>query len=344
MIKADVPVAVGSFPFIPSRTPAALEQIQRGAWKGLALGLALFTLAACGGEGAPVPEEGPAEATVGAVTATPPGQDIWLARLAHEADGRLVVMDPANVTSRAGYDNQPYFLPDGSAFWYTVIDDAGQADIWLYDMEEKTTRPVTTSAPESEYSATPLPGGGGFSAIRVEADSTQRLWRFDLDGGNAAVIFPGIAPVGYHAWGSGQSAAMFVLGDPATLQVARPGAPDPVTVARDVGRSLQSIPGSGDVSYVQRHPDGTTEIRRLHLDGGTSELIVAGVEGEDFHAWTPDGVLLQAHEGRVFSFVPGVNTAWAQMADLSPLRIRLSRMAVHPDGTWIALVGEAPGG
>lgn len=344
MIKADAPVALGNCPYIASRPGAAPKPIRGIDWRGLSLFSTLLTLTACAGEGAPVPENGPGEAPSGAVIATPPGQDIWLARLAREADGRLVVTDPANVTSRPGYDNQPYFLPDGSGFWYTVIDDAGQADIWLYDLVQEKARPVTTSAPESEYSATPLPSGRGFSAIRVEADSTQRLWRFDPAGENAEVVFPGIAPVGYHAWGSGRRAALFVLGDPATLQVAGPGAEDPVTVARDVGRSLQSIPGSGEVSYVQRHPDGTTEIRRLRLDSGTSELIVAGVDGEDFHAWTPDGVLLQAHEGRVSSFVPGVDTAWVQIADLSSLRIRLSRMAVHPDGTWIALVGEAPGG
>lgn len=316
------------------------------------LTVALLLLAACGGENAPIPGSGPGsgldggpDATAAAtVTATPPGQDIWLARLARGADGRLAVRDPENVTSRPGYDNQPFFLPDGSGFWYTVIDNAGQADIWLYDLEERRAWPVTSTAPESEYSATPLPGGGGFSAIRVEADSTQRLWRFGMDGGSAEVIFPGIAPVGYHAWGADRRVAMFVLGDPPTLQVASVNGGDPVIPARDVGRSLQSIPGTGDVSYVQRYDDGVTEIRRLDVKTGGTELIVPGVEGGDFHAWTPDGVLLQAHEGRLYSFRPGSDMTWVEIADLTPLSIRLSRMAVHPDGTWIALVGEAGGG
>jgi hypothetical protein len=308
----------------------------------LTVGLLLLT--ACREEGASVPANGPDDVRPDAVAATPPGQDIWLARLARGADGRLAVREAENVTSRPGYDNQPYFLPDGSGFWYTVIDDAGQADIWLYDIEERRSWPVTTTTPESEYSATPLPRGGGFSAIRVEADSTQRLWRFAVDGRDAEVVFPDVAPVGYHAWGTGENAALFVLGDPPTLQVAGVGAAEPLTVARDVGRSLQSIPGTGDVSYVQRRSDGTTEIRRLDMKDGTSESIVAGVEGGDFHAWTPDGMLLQAHEGRLFAFNPGTDTAWVQIADLTPLRIRLSRVAVHPDGTWIALVGEAVGG
>ena len=73
-----------------------------------------------------------------------------------------------NVTGRSGYDNQPHFTPDGSGFWYTAIDTHdGQADIWRYDFETEFVARVTASAPESEYSATPLPDGSGISVIRV---------------------------------------------------------------------------------------------------------------------------------------------------------------------------------
>jgi hypothetical protein len=254
------------------------------------------------------------------------------------------VLDPVNVTRRPGYDNQPSFLPDGSAFRYTLIDASGQADIWLHEIAGGANRPVTSTSPESEYSATPLPSGAGFSAIRVEADSTQRLWRFEEDGGDAAVLFPDIAPVGYHAWTDDSTAVLFVLGQPATLRVARLGSAGATTVATDVGRGIQRIPGSATVSYVQRLGEGATEIRRLDPKSGSSEPIAPGVQGGDFHAWTPDGTLLQAHEGKLYAFRPGASSAWEVVADLSALGIRLSRIAVSPDGTWIALVGEGTGG
>jgi hypothetical protein len=87
--------------------------------------------------------------------------------------------------ARPGYDNQPFSRPDGRGFWYTAIDDLGQAGIYCYDLALCDTSPLTTTASESEYSATPLGSGEGSSAIRVEADSSQRLWRFDVDGSNA---------------------------------------------------------------------------------------------------------------------------------------------------------------
>jgi len=308
------------------------------------LALALLA-AACGRDESAPPAASDAAAgdTANVAADTPPGTDIWLARLERGAEGSLAVVEPVDVTARPGYDNQPSFLPDGTAFRYTVIDSAGQADIWLHDMEGGSNRAVTSTAPESEYSATPLPGGG-FSAIRVEADSTQRLWRFDDDGGGAAVLFPDIQPVGYHAWVDATTAVLYVLGEPATLRVARLGVAGATTVANDVGRSIQRIPGTAAVSYVQRLERGATEIRRLDPASGASGPIVAGLEGGDFHAWTPDGVLLQALEGKLFAFRPGTDSAWREVADLSALGIALSRLAVHPDGTWIALVGEAAGG
>jgi len=311
---------------------------RRSAGPFLPLSLALITaVAACGGA-----DDGQGTGSQAAVVVTqaPPGTDIWLATLTHGEDGTLGIQDAVNVTERPGYDNQPFFLPDGSAFLYTVIDEAGQADIWRYELATGTARQVTHTAPESEYSPTPTPWRGGFSVVRVEADSTQRLWHFDDDGTNPTLLLDSIQPVGYHAWSDTATVVLYVLGDPPTLQVARRlGSGAGTTAARDVGRSLQPIPGGNDVSYVQRLADGGTEIRRLHPSTGAWEPLITGLQGGDFHAWTPDGTLLQAHEGRVYAWRPGA-ADWSQITDLTPLGITITRMAVSPDGTRIALVGE----
>ena len=315
----------------------------RTAGTGLAAGAALtavatLAMAACAGDAPPPLDDAPAAA----VESAPPGTDIWLASLTRGEDGSLTLGEAANVTRRAGYDNQPAFLPDGSGFLYTVIDDAGQADIWRW--ADGQASPVTTTAPESEYSGTPMPSGDGFSAIRVEADSTQRLWRFAWHGGGAQVLLPDVAPVGYHAWVDPDVVVIFVLGAPATLQVARVSTGQAEEVARDIGRSIQPIPGTAEVSWVQRMPDGATEIRRLDPATGVSQPIIQGIDGEDFHAWTPDGTLLQAHGGLLHGFRPGSDQGWRLVADLTGLGITLSRLAVNPAGTMIALVGEAAGG
>ncbi|MEQ9400887.1 MAG: hypothetical protein RJQ04_17100 [Longimicrobiales bacterium] len=294
---------------------------------GWTLGLVLTV--GCGG----APDEGEAPAT----TAPTDGPDIWVAALTTTADGHFEVGDPVNVTARAGYDNQPHFLPDGSGFWYTR-DDGSQADIWYWDAASGQVSAVTATAPESEYSATPLPDGSGFSAIRVEADSAQRLWRFDADGSNPAVLIPDLAPVGYQAWSGPSTLVLFVLGDPATLQVVDVATGAARVVAEDVGRTVHPIPGGPHVSFVQR-VEGGTEIRRLDPSTGETTLIAPGLGGGDFYAWTPDGVLLQADGGILMEWRSD-HPMWMPVADFTGLGLTLSRLAVAPDGSRIALVAE----
>lgn len=305
----------------------------RAAWTGILLTLVV----ACGGDGG----EAGTDAGAGEAFVTPRDADVLLADLHWETSGPPAIGAPVNLTQRPGYDNQPHFVPDGSGLWYTAVDDqSGQSDIWRVDFADRRVTRVTMSAPESEYSATPLPDGSGISTIRVEADSTQRLWRFATDGSNGSVVFEEIAPVGYHKWADENTVVMFVLGSPATLQRGdvRTGTAD--VLASDIGRSIQVIPDGRGISYVQNGVDGATTVMRLPADGSGAEPIIEGVGGGDYHAWTPNGTLLMAEGAVVHAWSWGTDGGWTAIADFSDLHIRISRLAVSPDGTQIAMVAE----
>ena len=270
----------------------------------------------------------------------PRDTDVLIADLAFSPQGTPSIGTPTHLTQRPDYDNQPQFVPDGSGFWYTINDPQNdQADIWRYDFATAGVTRVTMSSPESEYSATPLPDGSGISVIRVEADSTQRLWRFDLDGANGAVILPNVAPVGYHAWVDESTLVLFVLGDPATLQRADVPTGQTEVITRNIGRSIQRIPGSDDVSYAQVHEDGTATIMRLPSERTSPEPIAEAVSGGDFHAWAPNGSLLMASGSVVYAWSLSLDE-WMPIADFSDLNISISRLAISPDGTQIAMVAE----
>ena len=150
---------------------------------------------------------------------SPPPPDIYLASLTVER-GSVTVGTPLNITDRAGYDNQPSFTSDGTGVFFTSVREDAQADIYRYDVRTKATTRVTSTAPESEYSATPVDADRAISVVRVERDSTQRLWRFPLDRSAPSVILERVRPVGYHAWANEHTLALFVLGSPNTLQLA----------------------------------------------------------------------------------------------------------------------------
>ena len=84
--------------------------------------------------------------------------------------------------------------------------------------------------------------------IRVEADGTQRLWRFDRNGSNPKVVLSEIKPVGYHAWVDADRLVLFVLA-PSTLQTAPVSTGKGTVVASDVGRSILRMPGGNSISF-----------------------------------------------------------------------------------------------
>src|SRR5437867_6464395 len=209
---------------------------------------------------------------------SPPGTDIYVAPLAGAGKG-LKVGQPLNVTARPGYDNQPAFSPDGKTLYYTSYR-GGQSDIFRYDLGSKTTVQVTAT-PESEYSPTVMPDGKQLSVIRVERDSTQRLWAFTLDGTAVQPILDSIKPVGYHAWLNADTVYVFVLGQPATLRRAERARGTAEIVARDVGRSIFRVPGRHAISFVQRDSAGGI-IRSLDPATGTATDLVRLPPGTEF--------------------------------------------------------------
>jgi hypothetical protein len=267
------------------------------------------------------------------------GTDIYLAPLRSEA-GRFTVGEPVNVTKRAGYDNQPFFTPDGRSLLYTSIDAGGRADIHRLDIAAGRSVNVTNT-PESEYSATPLPDGG-FSVIRVEADSAQRLWRFAADGTSPSLVLADVEPVGYHAWGDASTLALFVLGSPATLQIADARSGRARVIAEGIGRSLQKIPGGAEVTFVRRTGEDGFRVEAVDVRSGTTRVLVDAVPGGEFHAWTPDGALLMTSGMKLYEWRP-TSPRWREVADFTAQGLRLSRIAVSPAGDRIALVADEGG-
>jgi WD40 repeat protein len=268
-----------------------------------------------------------------------PNTDVFLAPLARRGDS-LIVGPAENVTRRPGYDNQPSFLPDARGLLYTVVAADGQADIWRYDIPSRRASRVTAT-PESEYSATVMPGGTRFSVVRVERDSTQRLWSFALDGSDPQLLLATLQPVGYHAWLTPARLAAYVLGSPATLHViGRDGSGDEVR-ARDVGRALQRIPGQSWYSFTRRDSTNGFWIVAQPFEGGPLSPLVRAPEDNEYHAWTPDGALLSATNGSLvrWNARTGSEGEWIPIASIAGVR-NISRIAVSPDGRWLAFVAE----
>ncbi|MGE5244132.1 MAG: TolB family protein [Betaproteobacteria bacterium] len=285
-------------------------------------------------------------AQVAAQLASPPDTEIYLAPLTGSGAG-LAVGRPQNITHSPGYDNQPFFTPDGRGILFTSIRGGGTLpDVYRYDLaEHRTTR--VTDTPEGEYSPTVTPDGRHISVVRVEADKTQRLWQFTLDGREPQLVLPAVKPVGYHAWADDHTLVLFVLGQPATLQVADTRTGKSEIAARDIGRSIAKVPGEAAISFVERRRDAGQAAPALWIStidpktGQVTPLVraVAGAKEADC-AWTPDGTLLMAHDDVLYAWRKGA-ADWVRVGDLGALGLHhVTRLAVSPKGDRIAIVTQ----
>jgi dipeptidyl aminopeptidase/acylaminoacyl peptidase len=293
---------------------------------------------------APAPSQSPSPAP------TPPDTEIFVVEMKTTA-GKPEFGAPANATKHAGYDNQPSFTPDGQSFLFTSQRENDQTDIFRYDLKTGATTQLTRT-PESEYSPTLMPGGKFFSVVRVEADKTQRLWKFPAAGGSAAsLVIENVKPVGYHLWLDGRTLALFVLGDektkqPNTLQLVTLKKGEPVaievsTLHTSVGRSLQRVPRRDAFSFVHKIAPDDWLVKLIDVRAHTTELLTKTLPGSEDLAWLPDGSLLMAQDAKLFRFDPAREHSWQQVADFAPAGLhKITRIAVSPKGDRLALVAQ----
>src|SRR5688500_7139138 len=267
-----------------------------------------------------------------------PSTDIYLYRFGRFGLGAGV----SNITNRVGYDNQPSW--DGNSRILFTSQSAGQTDIYQIDFETSTISRVTET-PESEYSAALTPDGKAIAVVRVERDSTQRLWRFPKDGSAPSVVLPAIKPVGYFAWLDSTTLAMFVLGSPNTLQIGDTRTGSARVVTTGIGRSIQRVPGGRRASYVRRVGQRFVleSVDPVPVGSGFDiDTLATLPDSAEFVVWRSATEAITAAGSRILRLRLPEKT-WVVVDDLSSAGIRgITRLSLSPDGSRLALVAEDP--
>lgn len=258
--------------------------------------------------------------------------------------GKLNEGKPENITHKNGYDNQPCFTPDNKQVYYVSFFDSIQSEnkhhlnseVHLYDIVSHKTKRITHTL-EDEYSPTPIPSENFYSTVRVEMDSTQRLWRFPLDGGRPDLVLPETKRVGYHCWINNHQLGVWLLGD--SLQIMERNG----TILysdTNVGRCIQKIPGKNAISFVSKLNKEHWSIWRYDLDSKKKKMIASCLEGgnEDY-CWTNDGKLILGCLGKLYLVAPNGKDKRKEIADFTNTDLEsFYRIAISPNNTLMALV------
>lgn len=277
---------------------------------------------------------------------TPPASDIVIVDIRKHHDFKTGADDlsfgaPKKITDFPGYNNQPFFMPDGKSILYTSIRNK-QADIYRYEIHTGATTQVTNT-PESEYSPTLMPDKKNISVVRVEADGkTQRLWKFPLDGGAPSLIVEDIKGVGYHLWIDDHTLALFIVGGagkPNYLEIYDTRTRKSEFVVENPGRVMRRIPDQNKFSFVHKVANDHWEIKAFDLRTRTSASLIATVPAAEDYAWLPDGRLLMAKDSKLFLIRPLSDKSWTQADDFAVQGLAgITRIAVSPKGDRLAMV------
>jgi Tol biopolymer transport system component len=273
-----------------------------------------------------------------------PETDIFIADIKY-IGGNISFSKPINITNRKGYDNQPYFMPDGKSLLFVAIPDSTQSDIFKYDFVTKKISAITRSE-ESEYSPSLSPDGKNISVVRVDKDKGQRFYNLALNKTSAAALIKNSDAIGYYCWLNDTFLAMFVLGDAYSLQLLNTKTAEKKIIASDVGRCMKLSPDKKNLFFVIKQNENEWAIFSMDISTNKITKVIPTLPRSEDYTLLPDGTFLMGKDGRLFSFNPATsnvklqtsNELWKQVADFSSSLNDFYRITINAKGDKIALV------
>jgi hypothetical protein len=263
--------------------------------------------------------------------------DVYLLDIKKEGDSILFV-NPRNISNNKGYDNQPSFYDDDHLLFSSTR--VGQTDIGQFEIKKEKSSWLSDTQNGREYSPLRIRGSDDISAIRLDNDGTQLLYRYSITKKNPEVLLKDLK-VGYHVWFNADILITTVLTEGGMdLVVTNFKDKSNYTVQKNVGRSLHKIPNSNLISYVSK--EGVLgSIKSMDpISGVTKEIIRPFLLKEDI-CWLADGTLLTGYGNKLYKFHPKKDKDWTLAHIFEDKDINLiSRLAVNSNSTQLAIVAD----
>ena len=256
------------------------------------------------------------------------------------SETRLELTNMINVSNNPGYDNQPSFIYEDILLFAGNND--GQTDIAQYNIETKIRSWLNTQTEGGEYSPQKLPSGDDVAAVRLDLDGLQRLYTYNSSNENPVMVIDGLA-VAYFLFYNDNILISAVLGD-GTLDLVISNLNEKTndTLLVDVGRSIHKVPFKKSISYTAINEEKNHDLYLLDIDGNLESYFVCQLPiGVQDYIWLNETQILIGSKNKLYVYNTLDIQEWKEVASLEDYQTaNITRLAVNPKGTKLAVVGE----
>lgn len=270
------------------------------------------------------------------LNAQAPSTDIFLIDIKSEG-GKYEFGKPFNITNKEGYDNQPYFLPDGSGLLYVSATDSTQTDVYKYSFADSSIIQVTHS-PENEFSPVMLNDGKHISVIEQDENKAQHFVKINLKNQERTILLENNDSAAYYAWMNDTTVAMCVLNGKTELHIYNILYQDYYQLeVSGTGRCFVKYPNTEEICYYKKLSDSTGTIMRYSEVSGESVALCPALQGSEDFAIMPTGKVLMGSGGKLFAYFDS-ERKWKQVADFTETAGPFYRLVLNPKGDRLAIV------
>ena len=264
-------------------------------------------------------------------TLAQPNTEIYLMDI-HIEDS-IKLKNVKNSSTNEGYDSQPFFLNNNEVIYAGSRN--GQTEIIQFAQRKTTVFNTPTTG--GEYSPQPIPNTKQLSAVRLDTNGYQRLYRYSKTTSTELVKD---AVVAYYTWADPNTVVAADIVDSnlhLSIHKIKEGTTEDLEI--NVGRSFHKIPQTNLVSFIDK---SQKQWFVKSLDPKTKDIktIAPLVEGSEDICWLPDGSLLLAKGNTIFKYDTD-SKRWKVFHSFLDDNLRnISRIASSPDGNRLAIVSE----
>lgn len=270
----------------------------------------------------------------------PPESSVFLFDIERRNDS-ISFQNGRIISENKAYNNQASFYNNNTLLYAGATD--GQTDIVSYDIKQNSTK-ILTQTLGSEFSPRRIPGQDDIAAVRLDPDGNQKLYQYSVQTGNEIELLSDLKVGYFDFYKEDKILASVVTAKDMDLHYIDLETKKDSLIVTNVGRSLHKIPETNTMSYALVNESGGKDIYMLDMeDGMNSYFICALPAGVEDYTWLNATQLLLGTNNELFIYDTLGEGKWQKIVTLNTRNLyNITRLAVSPDGTKLAVVAQIP--